>query len=39
MNKCQHELCTVYGEEERGVARFMLAICDSCGIKVEGDIN
>ena len=34
---CEHEVCTIYGEEERGVAKFTLAICDSCGIKVEGE--
>ena len=39
MNSCEHEICTIYGEQERGAARFMLAICDSCGAKVEGDIN
>ena len=39
MNNCEHEICTIYGEQERGAARFMLAICDSCGDKVEGDIN
>jgi hypothetical protein len=39
MTICEHEICTVYGEEERGVARFALATCDSCGIKIEGDIN
>jgi hypothetical protein len=39
MIKCEHDICTVYGEEERGVVRLMLATCDSCGAKVEGDIN
>lgn len=39
MTICEHAICTVYGEESRGVARYMLAICDSCGAKVEGDIN
>jgi hypothetical protein len=39
MTICEHEVCTVYGKEERGIAKFALAICDSCGDKVEGDIN
>jgi len=34
---CEHEICTIYGEEERGVAKFALAICDACGIEVEGE--
>jgi hypothetical protein len=37
MTMCEHEVCTIYGEEERGIARFTLAICDSCGIKIEGE--
>lgn len=39
MDKCEHELCTIYGEIERGIARYSLAICDSCGVEVEGDLN
>lgn len=39
MTICEHEVCTVIGEEERGVARFALATCDSCGASVEGDLN
>ena len=39
MTICEHEICTVYGKQERGVSKFALAICDACGIEVEGDIN